>query len=280
MEQWSERIRRAYDQNPEHEWARLETGAQNRLEYLVTSYALRRDLPVPGHDVRILDAGGGPGRYAIDLARLGYHVTLLDLSPRLLDSARDRIAAAGGDVAHNVEAIVEGSFTDLSAFADGSFDAVLCLGGALCHLVEAYLRRRAVTELRRVARSGAPLFINALNYVGAHRAVVQWWADELTIQLFHRLRASQVIDIGYPTTPTYLFRSSEFVEFLTNAGLRVARLYGSEGIGAHLQEERLLAVMEDRDVWPSWQESLLSTADDPAIVGVSRSLLAVARAYC
>jgi SAM-dependent methyltransferase len=273
-----DRIRRAYDREPEREWSRLETGAQNRLEYLVTSYALRRDLPSPGPGARILDAGGGPGRYTIDLARRGYRVTLLDLSPRLLDLARDRIAAEGDDVARNVEAIVEGSFTNLSTCADDSFDAVLCLGGALSHLVDASPRRRAIAELRRVARRGAPLFISALNYVGAHRAVVQWWPDELTIKLFHRLRTSQIIDGGSPPAPMYLFRPDEIIGLLAEAGLRTERLYGCEGIGAHLQEERLLVVMEDRDVWPDWREVLLATADDPTVVGVSRSLLAVARA--
>jgi SAM-dependent methyltransferase len=211
------------------------------------------------------------------LARLGYRVTLLDLSPRLLELARDRIAAEGGNVARNVEAIVEGSFTDLAAFADESFDSVLCLGGALSHLVDASPRHRSVAELRRVARPGAPLFISALNYVGAHRAVVQWWPDELTIKLFHRLRTSQIIDGGNPPTPLYLFRPDDLVGLLAEAGLRTERLYGCEGIGAHLQEERLLAVMEDRDVWPVWRETLLASADDPSVVGVSRSLLALAR---
>ena len=48
-----DRIRRAYDQDPEREWARLETGAQTRLEYLVTSSVLLRHLPPPDPSCRI-----------------------------------------------------------------------------------------------------------------------------------------------------------------------------------------------------------------------------------
>ncbi|HVC35785.1 MAG TPA: class I SAM-dependent methyltransferase [Chloroflexota bacterium] len=271
------RIRRAYDQDPEREWARLETGAQNRLEYLVTASALERHLRPPDPVGRILDAGGGPGRYTIWLASRGHRVTLLDLSPNLLSLARDRIAAAGADVARQVESIVEGSFTDLSVFPDASFDAVLCLGGALSHLIEPDQPRRAIAELRRVARPGALLFISALNYIGAFRAVVQWWRDDQTIRLFRRLRESQVLDIGGDAAPAYFFRPEEFVALLAETGLVVERLYGAEGIGAHLQEERLLALMEDREVWPLWRETLLATADHPSVVGVARSLLAVAR---
>ena len=69
----------------------------------------------------------------------------------------------------------------------------------------------------------------------------------------------------------------DVVELLTGAGLTVVALYGSEGIGSHLQEDRLLALMEDRDVWPRWRDILLKTANHPGVIGSSRSLLAVAR---
>jgi ubiquinone/menaquinone biosynthesis C-methylase UbiE len=271
------RIRRAYDRDPEREWARLETGAQNRLELLITSHALERDLPAPAHLGPVLDAGGGPGRYTILLAERGYRVTLLDLSPGLLALARQRIEQAGQEIMRQVEAVVEGTFTDLSAFPDSSFGAVLCLGAALSHVVDPAQRRQAVAELRRVAQPGALLFINVLNYVGAFRAVVQWWPDASTIELFHRLSREQVLDIGDDAAPAYLYYPEEFRGMLAEAGLTVERLYGAEGIGAHLQEDHLLAVMDDPEVWPAWREILLSTADHPSVVGVSRSLLAVAR---
>ena len=271
------RIRRAYDRDPEREWARLETGAQNRLEFLVTSHALERALPAPARLGPILDAGGGPGRYAILLADRGYRVTLLDLSPRLLGLARQRIDQAGERIARQIDAVVEGTFTDLSAFSDSSFGAVLCLGAALSHLVDPDQRRRALSELRRVARPGALLFINVLNYLGAFRAVVQWWPDPTTIQLFHRLCREQVLDIGDDAAPAYLYYPEEFRGMLAEAGLSVERVYGSEGIGAHLQEDHLLAVLDNPEVWPAWRDVLLRTSDHPSVVGVSRSLLAVAR---
>jgi 2-polyprenyl-3-methyl-5-hydroxy-6-metoxy-1,4-benzoquinol methylase len=56
------RVRAAYARDPEHEWRRLETGAPNRLEYLVTTYALERELKPRDPRLQILDVGGGPGR--------------------------------------------------------------------------------------------------------------------------------------------------------------------------------------------------------------------------
>jgi 2-polyprenyl-6-methoxyphenol hydroxylase-like FAD-dependent oxidoreductase len=112
MERGLELVRRAYGRDPEAEWRRLEAGTQARLEHLITSYALERHLPPPDSGerarraVRVLDAGGGPGRYTIQLAERGYRLTLLDLSPELLDLARQRFAAA----APAVRADVQGQF--------------------------------------------------------------------------------------------------------------------------------------------------------------------------
>jgi len=89
--------------------------------------------------------GGGPGRYTIELARKGYKVVLLDLAPANLRFAKALVRKAnlGGRVEH----FVEGSVEDLSQFDDQTFDALLCLGGTLSHLIKGEARRRAIEEL-------------------------------------------------------------------------------------------------------------------------------------
>ena len=60
------------------EWNRLVMDAYHSLEFLLMMHYLRKYLPETG---KILDAGGGPGRYAIELCRAGYAVILLDIDP-------------------------------------------------------------------------------------------------------------------------------------------------------------------------------------------------------
>ena len=74
-------VRAAFDRDPDLEWQRLEIFPRSRLEYMIVSAALARNLPAPDRSTSVLDAGGGPGRYTVALARAGYPVTLLDLSP-------------------------------------------------------------------------------------------------------------------------------------------------------------------------------------------------------
>ncbi len=64
---------------------------------------------------------------------------------------------------------------------------------------------------------------------------------------------------------------------MERAGLEIIRLYGSNGIGAQLQEENVLTILEDEDRWSIWRELLLTMCDEPSIVGVSNHLIAVTK---
>lgn len=270
-----QRTRAAYDQYADREWSRLESGAQHRLEYLVTMHALRRHLPAAGPAMHILDAGGGPGRYTIALIEMGYRVTLLDLSPRLLDIAQRRLAELPSPVQARIEGVVEGSITDLSQFPDGAFDATLCLGGPASHLIEPSDRQRAFAELRRVTRANGVVFVSVMGRIGQYRSAVQWpdWFDGV----FPQIAETGSAHITPERAPCYFFYPEELSNELTQADLEVDQLYGCQGIGAHLDEDNLLTLMDDQVRWPQWERKLLETCDHPAIVGVSNHILAVSR---
>lgn len=106
-------IRRYYGMCAEREWDRLFKDAYYQLEFIVTMHFLDKYLPESG---LILNAGGGPGRYTIELAKKGYDVVLLDLSSECLKLAKKKIKEAGAE--NKVKKIVKGSVTDLSIFGD------------------------------------------------------------------------------------------------------------------------------------------------------------------
>jgi len=267
-----DRARAAYDLHPDREWERLIGGAQARIEYVITAHVIGRHLP-PDRPLRILDAGGGPGRYTIDLAKQGHRMTLLDLSPNLLHLAREKIARMGPEIEERVEAVIEGSITDLSRFADGEFDAVLCLGGPLSHVIDREDRKQAIAELRRVAKPAAPIFISVMNKLGAYRSAVQW--PDWFPGAFPRLVDGSIGVVGPGAAPTWFFMPEEFCEVLIAGGLTVDHLYGCNGIGAHLDEDNLLNLMADEQRWPAWRDVLLKTCDHPNVLGVSNHILAV-----
>src|SRR3989338_11490686 len=112
-------IKECYTNNVKREWKRVISDKYHSLEHDTTWRFLNKYLPKKG---LILDAGGGPGRYTIELAKKGYDVVLLDYTPANLDFAKRQIKKA--KIQKKIKGVIEGSITDLSGFADNTFDAV------------------------------------------------------------------------------------------------------------------------------------------------------------
>jgi SAM-dependent methyltransferase len=113
---------------------------------------------------RVLDAGAGPGRFTLELARLGATVVVGDISPRMLELHVERTAGVE-DAIESRELL---DIRDLSRYDDGSFDAVVCYGGPLSYVLgEA---GTALGELLRVSKSGGKVLVSVMSLLGAARA--------------------------------------------------------------------------------------------------------------
>jgi ubiquinone/menaquinone biosynthesis C-methylase UbiE len=136
----AERIRRSWDKHATtfDEWDETFSGAvQQHVDWELLKGYLPQDK-----DSKILDAAGGTGRITLPLAKMGYSVTLCDISPRMLDVARQKLLKEG--VLGRVE-ITECDVRRLR-FADETFDFVLCWGQSW--MIE------ALRELVRVLKNG------------------------------------------------------------------------------------------------------------------------------
>ena len=100
---------------------------------------------------RLLDAGCGTGRYAIDLARRGYLVDAVDRSPDLIDIARRSAGERSGVLSFRTG--------DLLSLPDRDCDAILCRG-VLNDLVDDGGRARAFTSFARALRPGGVVILD------------------------------------------------------------------------------------------------------------------------
>jgi SAM-dependent methyltransferase len=142
-----------FDEYGEREWTRFEDG-RTPGPSLTTHTRMLEGYVRPGD--RVLDAGAGPGRFTLELLRLGAHVTALDISQGQLELLRARVP--------DVEAMV-GDITDLSRFPDDSFDVTVCFGGPLSYVVDR--AEQAVAELARVTRPGGHVLVSVMGFAGA-----------------------------------------------------------------------------------------------------------------
>ena len=73
-------VQEHYDSDVQYEWDRLK---RHPFEFAITTKMMDRYIK-PGD--RILDIGGGPGRYSIYYAQKGCNITLVDLSEEKVKS--------------------------------------------------------------------------------------------------------------------------------------------------------------------------------------------------
>lgn len=273
----SEVVRRYYDSNADKEWNRLVQDGYHQLEFIITKHFLNKYLPKKG---LVLDAGGGPGRYTIELARKGYDVILFDLSPSCLEVATSQIEKAG--VQNRVKNTMRGSITDLSMFSDCSFDAVLCLG-ALSHLIQRNDRESAASELMRVAKENAPIFISVISLYGVFRTVLQRLSHEF-LKTSHREMFTEGVhrakwhkneaEQSFPDA--YFFHPADLRELFESYGSTTLEMATCEGLSSHLQDETN-KIYKDKQKWRFWLNILLRTCNDPTIIGLGEHFLYVGK---
>jgi len=258
-----------YDEHAQYEWERLE---RHRMEFAVTMRALEDYLPPA--PAKILDVGGGPGRYAIALAQLGYYVTLFDLSQGCLTLAKQKAKQAGV----KIEGFEHGNARDLSRFANGRFDAVLLMG-PLYHLLTEEDRRQALREARRVLRSGGLIFAAFIT----RNAVIRWAAKEEPDWIIrHPERLKELLSSGAlrkaPGEPgftsAYFVHANEIKPLMESEGFETLDLIACEGVVSMIEEK----INElTGDAFAAWVELNYNLGKDQSVHGAAEHLLYVGR---
>src|SRR5579875_798140 len=242
---------------------------RGRLEFERTCEIVLRHLPPP--PAVVADIGGGPGRYTLWLADLGYQVEHRDLMPLHVDQLRE---AASGDPRIS-SAVADARHLDL---ADGSVDAMLLLG-PLYHLDRRPDRVAALAEARRVARPGAPVFAAAISrwasrMDGILRAQLYREVPATAAGIAELERTGRMPPVHSSSFCGYSHRPGQLRAEVTSGGLRVVDLVGVEG-PAHLLGD-LAERQADPEDWQVVLETARALERVPELLGLSTHLLATA----
>ena len=259
-------LRAHYEQGLERD--RL-TDGRGQLEFTRTTEIVLRRLPAP--PAVVADIGGGPGRYALWLASLGYQVEHRDLMPLHVEQLVAEAAGLTG-----VRTAV-GDARDLD-LPDASADAAMLLG-PLYHLTDRAERVRALRECARIVRPGGPVFA----------AAISRWALRIDGMLRERIypRYPAVLDLVNEVDRTgmlpplqaggftaFCHRPGELREEMGEAGLDVTDLVSVEGPAFILGD--LDARMADPVDWSVALEVARAIERVPELIGFGPHLLATA----
>jgi glycine/sarcosine N-methyltransferase len=192
----------------------------------------------------VLDAACGTGRHSIALAARGYDVVGADISAPMIERARRNAADAGAEIR-----FFAAGFGDLAPLPGAPFDALLCLGNSLPHVLTLPDLEHTLADFVAALRPGGLLLIQNRNLDAVVAARDRWMGPETHREadrewLFFRfydfnpdgtltfnMVRLQRTDGGrweqqVGSTLLYPWSSTELVALLGAAGFAGLRLYG------------------------------------------------------
>jgi SAM-dependent methyltransferase len=204
--------------------------------------------------LRVLDLPTGQGRHAIELARRGYEVTAVDLSPYMLSIARHRASEAGVRIR-----LLEGEMRQ--PLEGKRFDLVLNLFTSLGYFAEQADDRKVVAAAHGMLVDGGRFVLEVINGEQLMRTFREreWFTVGDTTVLEHRRldRASRrmivertVKEDDREETKLHairLYGPQEVRRLLEQASFGAIQLYGDwDASPASANSTRVLAVGEKR----------------------------------
>ena len=257
-------VRKFYDESFELEWERME---RHPIEFELTKRFLGRYIR-PGD--RILDLGGGPGRYALHFAKLGCDVTLADLSQGNVDFA----VAKAKELDLPLRAL-QADARDPAALRDELFDHVLMMG-PLYHLMEEPDRIKAVDACLTLLKPGGTL---SCTFISSYAGIL-YYMKEAPEEIITPLGQDELSHFladkpfsGAAFTQAYFIRRADVLPFMARFPLEKLHFLGCEGL---LSPNELTLCAQPKEVFDAWidiaekvneREDLLSFSEHFLYIG-------------
>ncbi len=219
--------------------------------------SVERMLPLFRDRVRLLEIGGGTGLETLPLLQAGHRVTVVDLSPRMLEELRSRADKAG--LGKALETVVGrlGELAEVLADApSGSFDGAFSTFGAMNLEPSLSSVPRA---LHRALRPGAPLFLGVLGstpLLAQTFEVAALKPRQAAARLAHLIPAGALSN----TLDLYVPRSAELEE-LFRSRFRLERVEAASVLSPPWPSPRLLSKFSSSglDLLDRWDRALSAT---------------------
>ncbi len=268
-----DQIRAFYDAYGEQEWQRFDLSPANRVNFYLHCRYLEWYIQASDH---VLDVGAGPGRFTIELAKIGATVTVADISPRQLVLNRTKVREAGYEA--SVVDRVLADVTDLSRFPPGRFDAVVCYGGPLSYVFEH--ADDALSELLRVTKRGGYVLLSVMSLAGTLR---RFLPEALDLARDHGAEVLyKIIATGDQTGPLaeghrfHYYRWAELKRLLRRHPCTIKAATAANFLAIR-NEEALQEIVADTNLWSAFLQWEVAVCQEPGALDGGTHIIAVVR---
>lgn len=237
---------------------------EGRLEYEISMQLLVRYLP---STARVLDLGGGAGKYSIELAKRGYPVTLADLSEKLLSQARSEADLLKLSCLESIDCV---NAVNLCSYKSDSFDSVI-LFGPLYHLLDEKERNCCISEISRVLKKDGLVFASFIPYISGSFGIVDrlfFARDQVNKDnLVHTFQTGQFqnnSDAGFQEG--YYPRSDELQDLFRSHGFKMKLMRSIRSFGYGREEQISNLKQADISLYKILLQLIEYTAQNPAVI--------------
>jgi ubiquinone/menaquinone biosynthesis C-methylase UbiE len=216
---------------------------------------------LPNAKGKLLDAGGGTGKWARKFAKNGFQVEVFDLAENMIamgkkyikeENLLDKVHFRKGDVCE-------------IPFDDEEFNAVICQGNPLSYCSDPY---KAIKELARVAKRDAPIVMSVHNKL----AMIHYFCffmGKITINQALELSETSKVMIDYPIKA---FTPDELRLVCEANGLKVNNIIGKHTVTGYIQSESYLSILAKEEGYKKALELEKKYYKDPSVLGLAGHL--------
>lgn len=256
------KIENWYDEKYD-EWERLE---RHKIEFDITKRYL--DEYIIGENLEIFDIGGGPGRYSIYLAEKGHRVSLLDLSKRNIEVAKEKSAERSVEL----EYYIHGNALELEEY-EQKYDVILLMG-PLYHLINESDRKAAVDGALRLLK---PNGIIVASFISNYAPIQDYLKGVYPIESVDKLLGyledgKNAGDKGFTTA--YFTSHQEARKLMNSFGLIELVFASVENILGSKEQE--INGLEESE-YTKWLDICYKLGQDENLMGTSEHFLYIGR---
>ena len=266
-----------FDEEPHLEWERLDRTPKGKVQFHIHQHYLVKYIK---NGDRVLEIGAGPGRFTIELAKLGAKISVADISKVQLGLNEDKVREAGFE--NNIEWRKKLDILNLEGVPDNAYDCTVAYGGPLSYVMD--LVDTAFEETIRVTKPGGIIFTSVMSCLGTYhhfvRDIFERW-EEVGPDLYDGLtQTGDVVGIlaGKSSHHCHMFRWSELRDILSKHPVEIldvsAANYLSNGL---FNEEYLTKLMNDSEKWNMFLKWELDFCQEPGVIDGGTHMIVILR---
>jgi 2-polyprenyl-3-methyl-5-hydroxy-6-metoxy-1,4-benzoquinol methylase len=260
-----ETVRKFYDETVNYEWERLD---RHKVEFELTKRYLNRYIKP---NDKVLDLGGGPGKYSLYLAELGCEVTLADLSQKNVDFGLNKAKEHGLPLSGMCV-----DSRDLSSIEDGQYDHVLCMG-PMYHLKDETDRVKTINECFKKLKPNGIIFVA---FVSSYSFVWDYLIrnPDLILNNERKSQLNIMLDdenfVGRGFTDNFFIRPKDVLPFFEQFNLEKLHLINCESF-LYLREAELLS--QTPEVVTAWLDLAEQVCEREDMLSLAEHIMYIAR---